>query len=244
MAGAPLRSHGGGSPSALARVAGALYLYIFAAGLFAEAFVRSRLVVPQDAAATAANILANETLFRIGITGELLHLACDVVIAAILYALFRPVSRTVALVSAFMRIASAVVLAVASMGHFAALRLLSGAEYLAAMPAGATEALALLALQLHADGYAICLVFFAFSLFTLGWLILRSGLIPKAIGALVFLAGACYLLNSLAGFVAPDLASLLYPLILVPSAVAELALALWLVARGVDDSKWRALQPE
>ena len=244
MAGAPLRTHGGGSPSALARVAGALYLYIFAAGLFAEAFVRSRLVVPDNAAATATNILADETLFRVGFTGELLHLACDVAIAAILYVLFRPVSNAVALVSAFMRVASAVILAVASIGHFAALRLLSGAEYLAALTAGETEALALLALRLHADGYAICLVFFACSLFALGWLILRSGLIPKAIGALLVLAGSCYLLNSLAGFVAPGLAAVLYPFILVPSAIAELALALWLVARGVDDSKWRALQAE
>lgn len=232
------------SPSALARVAGALYLYIFAAGLFAEAFVRSRLVVPDDATATAANILANQALFRVGFAGELLHLACDVVIAAILYVLFRPVSRTVALVAALMRVASAVILAVASISHFAALRLLSGADYLAALPAGETQALALLALRLHADGYAISLVFFSFSLFSLGWLILRSGLIPKAIGALLVLAGACYLVNSIAGFVAPGFAAMLFPAILVPCAIAELALALWLVARGVDDSRWRALQAE
>ena len=232
------------SPSTLARVAGALYLYIFAAGLLAEAFVRSRLVVPDDAAATAANILANETVFRLGFTGELLHLVCDVAIAAILYVLFRPVSRAVALVAAFMRVASAVILAVASIGHFAALQLLSGSDYLSALPAGETQALALLALRLHSDGYAICLVFFSFSLFSLGWLILRSSLIPRAIGALLVLAGACYLTNSLAGFVAPDFAAILYPYILVPCAVAELALALWLVARGVDVSKWRALQAE
>ncbi|MGH8203010.1 MAG: DUF4386 domain-containing protein [Steroidobacteraceae bacterium] len=232
------------SPSALARVAGALYLYIFAAGLFAEAFVRSRLVVPDDAAVTAANILANESLFRVGFAGELLHLACDVVIAAILYVLFRPVSRTGALVAALMRVAGAVVLAVASISHFAALRLLSGADYLAALPAGETQALALLALRLHADGYAICLMFFSFSLFSLGWLILRSGLIPKAIGALLVLAGACYLVNSIAGFVAPGFAAMLFPAILVPCAIAELALALWLVTRGVDDSRWRALRAE
>jgi Domain of unknown function (DUF4386) len=231
-----------GSPSALARVAGALYLYIFAAGLFAEAFVRSRLIVPDDAAATAANILANETLFRLGFTGELLHLACDVAIAAILYVLFRPVSRVVALVAAFMRLASAVVLAVASIGHFSALQLLSGSDYLAALPAGESQALALLAFRLHADGYAICLVFFAFSLFALGWLILRSGFIPKAIGALIVLAGACYLFNSIAGFVAPDFAARLFPAILVPCAVAELALALWLVVKGVNVERWRALQ--
>jgi hypothetical protein len=226
----------------LARVAGALYLYIFAAGLFAEAFVRGRLIVPGDAAATASNILANETLFRLGFSLELLHLACDVAIAAILYLLFRPVSRVVSVLAAFMRLASAVILAVASIGHFTALRLLSGSEYLAVLPAGEAQALALLALRLHADGYAISLLFFAFACAALGWLILRSSLIPKLVGALLVLAGACYFVNSFAGFVAPGFAAKLFPAILVPSALAELALALWLLLKGIDETKWRALQ--
>jgi hypothetical protein len=226
----------------LARVAGALYLYIFAAGLFAEAFVRGRLVVPGDAAATASNILANEALFRLGFSLELLHLACDVAIAAILYVLFRPVDRAVSLLAAFMRLASAVVLAVASTAHFAALRLVSGAGHPGALPAGEPEALALTALGLHADVYAICLVFFGFACLALGWLILKSGLIPRTIGALLALAGTCYLVNSFAGFLAPAVAAKLFPAILVPAAVAELSLALWLLVKGVDEAKWRSLQ--
>jgi len=228
------------APQGLSRVAGALYLYIFAAGLFAEAFVRGRLIVPGDAAATAANLLANETLLRIGFSAELLHLGCDVAIAAILYVLFRPVDRAVALIAAFMRLASAVVLAVASIGHFAALRLLSGVGYLDALPRGERQALALTALRLHADGYAICLVFFGFACLSLGWLVLKSGLIPKAIGGLLALAGACYLVNSFVGFIAPALAAKLFPGILVPAAVAELSLALWLLVKGVDQVKWRS----
>jgi hypothetical protein len=230
------------APQALARVAGALYLYIFVAGLFAEAFVRGRLVVPGDAAATAANVLGNETLFRIGFTGELLHLVADVVIAAILYVLFRPVDRAVALIAAFMRLASAVILAVSSIAHFAALRLLSGAAYLEALDAGQREAWALTALRLQADGYAICLLFFGVACLSLGWLILKSGLIPRAIGGLLAIAGLCYFANSLAGFLAPAFAATLFPAILVPAAVAELSLALWLVVKGVDAAKWRALQ--
>ena len=92
-------------PQHYARICGALYLYIIVAGIFAE-FVRSRLVVPADAAATASNIMANESLFRIGFSGELLHLAFDVAVAMILYALLRPVDRNVALLAAFMRLAS------------------------------------------------------------------------------------------------------------------------------------------
>src|SRR5262245_11625156 len=232
----------GFAPSTLARVAGALYLYIFVAGLFAEVFVRGQLVVPGDAAATAANILAHETLFRLGFSMELLHLACDVAIAAILYVLFRPVDRVLSLLAAFLRLASAVILAVASTAHFAALRLVSGADHLGALPAGEPEALALTALGLHADGYAICLVFFGFGCLFLGWLVLKSALIPRPIGGLLLLAGACYVVNSFAAFLAPALAAKLFPAILVPAAVAELSLALWLLVKGIDASKWRSLQ--
>ena len=116
------------SPQVYARVCGALYLYIGVAGMFAELFVRSKLIVPGDAAATAANITANELLFRIGFSGELLHLAFDVIVAALLYVLLRPVDRTIALIAAFFRLASDVILAVASISHFAALRLLAGGD--------------------------------------------------------------------------------------------------------------------
>jgi hypothetical protein len=230
------------APAKLARIAGALYLYIFVAGLFAEAFVRGRLVVPNDAAATAANILANETLFRVGFTGELLHLVGDVAIAAILYVLFRPVDRTLAVLAAFARVASAVILAVASIGHLVVLRLLSGSEYLQAIDIAERQAFALIALKLQADGYAICLLFFGVACLSLGWLILKSGLIPRGIGRLLVIAGACYFVNSLASFLAPAFAAILFPFILLPAAVAELALALWLVFKGIDAAKWRALQ--
>jgi hypothetical protein len=232
----------GDEPMTLARVAGALYLYIFVAGLFAEAYVRGRLVVPGDAAATAGNILANETLFRVGFTGELLHLLCDIGIATILYVLFRPVDRTIAVLAMLARVASAVILAVASIGHLVALRFLSGAEYLQAFDIAERQALALAALKLQGDGYSICLLFFAVACAALGWLILKSGLIPRAIGWMLAIAGACYLVNSLARFLAPAVAATLFPVILVPAAVAELALALWLVIKGVDAAKWRRLQ--
>jgi Domain of unknown function (DUF4386) len=198
------------------------------------------LALHLDFGHAARAMLDASARFRIGFTGELLHLVADVVIAAILYVLFRPVDRAVAMLAALTRVASAVILAVSSIGHFAALRLLSGAAYLEALDAGQREALALMALRLQTDGYAICLLFFGVACLSLGWLILKSGLIPKAIGALLAIAGACYLANSLAGFLAPAFAATLFPAILVPAAVAELSLALWLVVKGVDAETWRA----
>src|SRR4029453_472864 len=89
------------SPQRYARICGVLYLYIIVAGIFAELFVRGGLVVSADAAATASNIMAHETLFRLGFSGELLHLAFDVAVAGILYAFLRPVYWKVPFLGAF-----------------------------------------------------------------------------------------------------------------------------------------------
>ena len=228
------------SPQIYARICGALYLYIGVAGLFAEIFVRSKLIVPGDAVATAANISAHELLFRIGFSGELLHLTFDVAVAVLLYVLLRPVDRTVALLAAFMRLASDVILAVASIAHFAALRLLGGADYLEVFPPDQLHALALLALRLHGDGYAICLAFFAFACLSAGYLIYKSTYLPRTLGVLLAIAGVCYFLNSFALFLAPAFAAKLFPAVFVPVFVAELSLALWLLIKGVDLAKWRA----
>jgi hypothetical protein len=232
------------SPQRYARICGALYLYIIVAGTFAEVFVRSRLVVPGDPVATAQNIRANETLFRIGFSGELLHLVCDVGVAVLLYALLRPVDRNIALLAAWMRLACIVILAMSSLSHFAALRLLAGGESLKGFSPGQLEMLATLVLKLHGDGYAISLVFFAFACLALGYLIYRSGYLPRAIGVLLVIAGACYLVNSFAHFLAPSLGATLFPALFVPIFIAELSLALWLLVKGVDVAKWRALTGE
>lgn len=228
------------SPRLYARICGALYLYIFIAGSFAELFVRSALVAPRDAAATAANIMAHESTFRLGFSGELLHLAGDVAVAMLLYALLRPVDRHIALLAAFMRLACDIVLAVASLSHFAALQLLSGADYLKAFSPEQLQTLALLAMRLHGDGYAISLLFFAFACLALGYLIFVSGFLPRTIGVLMGIAGGCYLANSLAHFLNPALGAALFNGgILIPCFVAELSLTLWLLVKGVDVAKWK-----
>ena len=225
------------SPQHYARICGVLYLYIIVAGIFAE-LVRSRLVVPADAAATARNVMANESLFRIGFSGELLHLAFDVAVATILYALLRPVDRNVALLAAFMRLACDIILAVASLSHFAALRLLADADYLKTFQPDQLHTLTLLALKMHGDGYAISLVFFGFACLSLGYLIFKSGYLPRTIGALLAVAGACYLFNSFAHFLTPGFAATLFPALFVPIFVAELSLATWLLVKAVDAAKW------
>jgi hypothetical protein len=209
------------------------------AGTFAALFVRGRLVVSRDAEATARNILSNESLFRLGFSGELLHIACDVVVAVLLYALLRPVHRYVSLMAAFFRLAADLILAIASIAHFATLRLITGSDYLGTFTPQQRNTLALLAMKLHGEAYAICLWFFAFACLSGGYLIVKSGYLPKAIGALLAVAGTCYAVNSLAHFLSPAFAALLDPAIFLPIFVAELSLALWLLVKGVNTAKWQ-----
>jgi len=227
------------SPQLYARICGVLYVYILVAGTFAALFVRSKLVVSRDAAATAANIMTGESLFRLGFSAELLHLACDVAVAMLLYALLRPVDRNIALLAAFMRLASDLILATASLSHFAALHLLAGSEYLKTFQPDQLQSLALLAMKLHGDGYAISLMFFGFACSSLGYLIFRSAYLPRTIGVLMAVAGACYLANSFAHFLHPATGAALFNAgILVPCFVAELSLTLWLLVKGVNAAQW------
>ena len=85
---------------------------------------------------------------------------------------------------------------------------------------------------------AISLVFFGFACLSLGYLVYKSNYLPRAIGALLVIAGACYLINSFSHFLNPAFAATLMPTIFVPIFVAELSLTLWLIVKGVDAAKW------
>lgn len=153
-----------GSPQTYARVGGTLYLFIIVAALFGELFVRGRLIVRGDAAATASNILGSETLFRVGLAGEMLTCLCDVALAMILYVLLKPVSRNVALLAAFHRVTFVAVYATSKLFLVAAVVVLGGADYLKVFDPPQLQALAYLSLRLHGQGYGLSLIFFGGSL--------------------------------------------------------------------------------
>jgi Domain of unknown function (DUF4386) len=233
--------HGAGtSPRVLARIGGALYLVIIAGGLYGEAFLRGRLIVPGDAAATAANLRAMEPLWRLGIASEFFMLICTVCLALVLYLLVRPVSRELALLAVFFNLVSIAVEAVNEQQLIAALLPLGRAESLGAFTPEQLNALASLSLRSYAYGFGVALIFFGCECVVLGSLIFRSGYLPKTIGVLMAAAGACYLVNSFALLAAPAVANRLFPAILLPAFVGELSLCLWLLVKGVDLQRWKA----
>ena len=225
------------SPQRYARFGGALYLAIIAAGLFAEVFVRDRLIVA-DATATANNITAHALLFRIGIAADLSTYVFAIPLTVILYALLKPVDSNLALLMLFFNLVQDAIGGLNALNGYRPLQLLGGATYLDVFTPGQLHAMALLSLKAHSVGFGIALVFFGFSCLVLGYLVFRSGFLPKALGVLMAIAGACYLVNSYALILSPGLASILFPTILMPALVGELSLALWLTVKGVNVPKW------
>ena len=227
------------SPRFKARMAGLLYLIVGVAGGFAEIFVRGRLVVSGDAAATATNILAHESLYRFGGVADLIGLAGDTALALIFYALFRPVSRSLSLLAAFFRLVFVAVMAANTVNHFAALILLGGARGPSTFTAAQLQTQARVALRLHAVGYNIALVFFGVACLLLGILIYRSTFMPRLVGILAAIAGIGYLINSFVHLLAPSFGAYGFKYILVPCGMGELVLILWLAVMGVNNQRWK-----
>lgn len=223
------------------RAGGLMYLFIVAAGLFAQVFVRARLVVPGDAAATAANILESQALFRAAMAAELLVLLCDVALAVIFFVVFRPVSRHWSLFAAFLRVVTAAVLAVNLLNHLDALVWLTGPPD--GIDPATVQGLAYHALRTHAYGYHVGLVFFGLHCLVLGGLVIRSVYFPRIIGVLFVAAGAGYLANSFGRVIGSAFVASLGPGLLLPALVAELSMASWMLLRGVDARKWAERHP-
>jgi hypothetical protein len=226
------------SPQNYSRIGGVLYLIIIAIGLWGEAFVRETFIISGDATATAANIRSMESLWRFGIAAELVLLLCAVTLTWIFFVLLRPVSANLALLATFFNLVSMAVEAVIQLNLLAALFPLGNATYLKAFTPEQLAGMAYLPLKLHGYGFAVSLIFFACDCLVMGYLIFKSEYLPKALGVLMQVAGACYLTNSFALLLAPHLADRMFPAILVPAFVAELSLAMWLSFKGIDAAKW------
>lgn len=201
----------------------------------------SKLFGAEGVSVTAAQIAAPLSPWRLAFTGELLTYVCYATIAAMLYALLRPVNPILALLSAFLMLTHAAIGAVSALGRLAAMLLLTGTGNLAAIEPRQLQAMASLALDLHNYGHDVGLVFFAFHCAVLGYLIYLSGYLPKTLGVLFILASPCLLISIATNFLVPAINAKIFPAIVLPLLVAQLLFALWLAIMGVSIRKWPAL---
>lgn len=213
-----------------ARLAGLFYLGTIVAGLYAEVAVRASVRVRGDAAATVANIARDPGFYRTGEAADLVMLACYLAVTVLLYEMFADCDRTLSRMAAAFSLTGIVVLASAGVLHVAPLALLEQSYGMAPVE---RDVLARLALDLHGDAYGISLVFFGLYCVLIGWLAIRSGLLPWWVGALMAFGGACHVLDQFGAFAAPGLAAMLPAFLGKAPLVGEAALALWLLAFGV-----------
>lgn len=219
-----------------ARTAAALMLLSILAGGFGEFYVPNKIIVWSDVTATVNNLIAYDSLFRLGFASYLVEAVCDVSLSLIFYVLLRPVRKNLALLAAFFGLVSTATFAVAEIFYFAASYIAGGADYLKTFSPDQVNALALLSLKVSGYCAGLLIVFYGVASILRGYLIVRSGYLPKFLGALLVLGGLGFVTKSFALVLAPAYAS---SFLLLPMIIAMLALMPWLFARGVDLSIWK-----
>ena len=219
-----------------ARIAGALYVLVIVGGLFAG-IVQDSLTVRGDAAATAAAVAGHESLWRWGIAVHLIYLAtATTVMNVLLYRIFKPVQPTLALLALVSGIVSAAIEGAALLPLYLPLVMTEFRGALAAVGEAARHEFVYLAIHLSEIGFGIALFFFSGFCAAIGVAIVRSRLLPRIIGAMMIVAGVCYFVSSLSNVVAPGLAHLLSPWIIVPCFLGEASLAIWLLFKGTQST--------
>ena len=223
------------SPLVVARITGVLFLISLVAGAFGEFYVPSQLIVSADATATARNIIASDSLFRLGFACYLVEAVCDTALSLSLYVLLRPVHKDLALLAAFFGLVSTATFAVTELFYFATPLILGGGDYLKTFSPDQLNTLALLWLKLYGYGGGIFMVFIGVATTIRGYLIFQSGYLPRALGVLLALGGLGFVTRNFALVLAPTYASDFF---LLPAVLAVLLLTLWLLVKGVDVPKW------
>jgi hypothetical protein len=224
------------SPVQLARIAGAFYLVVALFSAFAIIFVDGRIYVPGDAGSTAESILANAAFVRLAVLADLVQATASVLVGMTLYLLLKRVDRSAAAAMVIFIAIAAGIMCLDAVFRFGALRVATDATYVAAFGAKGANALILLLLDLQHYGFLIAQVFFGLWLLPMGYLAYRSGWFPKALGILLVVGGAAYLVDLLLTFLLPEIGQSIHGVIVIPPAIAEIWMVAYLLVLGVNPS--------
>jgi hypothetical protein len=221
----------------LARFAGFLYLLVGIFGGFAEGFVEPKMYVAGNAAATTGNVVANAGLLRLGVVADLLDGMVYVFTALALYVLFKAVHKSAARAMLVFVALAAALTCINAVFEFEGLRVATGAVGTSALGIGGSRAVVLLLLDAQHYGLLTAQIFFGLWLAPLGYLAYKSGWFPKALGILLCVASGCYLVDMLAAFLSPGFDQKIHALIVIPCAIAEVWMVLYLLVVGVRTAK-------
>ncbi|HWZ96150.1 MAG TPA: DUF4386 domain-containing protein [Candidatus Dormibacteraeota bacterium] len=213
------------------RSAGLLYLVTSLVGFFAMGYVPGKIIVHGNTAATAANIAAHETLFRLGIAAQLIGMAGFIFVAAALYDLLKGVNRRHASLMVTLIVVSVPIAFLNEVNSIAAIVLARGADFLSIFEKPQREALAMLFLNLHHQGLVVAELFWGLWLFPLALLVYRSRFLPSFLGVWLAVAGIAWVILSLTAVLQPQYENNVYSYAQLPF-FGEIALMLWLTIRG------------
>jgi Domain of unknown function (DUF4386) len=230
------------SPKNSGRLVGLLYLLVSFPGFFALVYVPSKLIVHGNAAATASNIAASERLFRAGIACNLISEILFMWVALALYDLLKRVNRRHALLMLGLIVVSVPIVLLNELNAIAALILVHGADFLSLVDKPQRDALAMLFLNLHNQGFVVAEIFWGLWLFPLGLLVYRSGFIPRILGILLMLNCFTYVVNSFTSFLLPKYGDIVSRC-MKPLGFGELIFMLWLLIMGVTPRQLAAPTP-
>jgi len=213
------------------RFAGVLYLLASLAGFFAMGYVPGKVIVHGNAAATANNILAHETLFRLGIAAGLIGQVGFIFVALALYDLLKGVNRRHAALMVGLIVLQVPIVFLNELNSMAALVLVQGADFLSIFQKPQREALAMLFLNLHGKGFGVAEVFWGLWLFPLALLIYRSRFLPRLLGVWLAIGGFAWVVVSFTSLLLPEYLEKAFTYG-QPAFLGEVALMLWLVIKG------------
>lgn len=221
-----------------ARIAGVLFLVSLVAGGFGEGYVPAKVVVSGDAAATAANFKAYDFLFRLGFAGFLIESLCDIALALILYALLKPVNKQLSLLAASFGLVGTTLFAAVALFFYLPTFILGDHASLTAFSSEQLNQLVMLSLRFVGFGVAISSLYYGMGWLVRGYLMFRSGYLPKFLGVLMAIGGLGFVVQGFARVFVPRFPSGLLMALLFPGG---LILTIWLLVKGVDKAKWEAV---
>lgn len=224
------------SPKKIARLAGLLYLIVVLTGIFSLAYVPSQLIVWENAEATYNAITGSETLFRFGIAAGIICYIAFLFLPFVLYKLLSPVNKSHALAMVALSVISVPISLVNLLNKFSVLTLLSGDDYLNVLGTDQLQAQILLQLEYYNNGIQLASVFWGLWLLPFGYLVFKSGFLPKLLGVLLMAGCVGYLINTFGSLLFQDYSGLgISGIVSLPATLGEIGTCLWLLIMGVKE---------
>lgn len=220
------------SPRTLARVIAVLLLLTIVLGVVAQVEISERLISLRDPVRTAANILANESLYRTGFTLYMIEMAAQIASTALLFHLFRPVNPRIAMLALAFGLVGCTIKIFSRVFYLAPL-FIPKQSALGALSTDQLQSVSLVLLNVNDRGAGVALGFFGLETVLEGWLILRSTFLPRWLGTLTIVAGIGWL-----AFFSPTLGYAVFNVIALVALIGSIATIGWLLVNGVDEERW------